>query len=188
MKGVLATYSSSRCRCDSTMVMRKCGQGWEGTVGRKWSLCSCCALLSQEMSCADPGNTGEDELCTPMAGGWFCPDRLRLRRGERRNLPPNWLTPGTIEVESLQTSHQPSLHCIWRGERGNVNIRYAWQITWGVGGDENVYGPNGVLHQCLCQFIHREKSLRNLSTMEINRSKKQYVHCVFFWKNLHSEA
>lgn len=89
--------------------------GWEGSVGRRWTFCSCCALLGKEMSCADPSNARKNELCTPMAGGWFCPDpkRLRLREGERRkSAPPNCLIPGTREVESLQTSHQPSLHCI----------------------------------------------------------------------------
>lgn len=166
MKGVLATYSSSRCRCDSTMVTGQCGRGWEGSVGRRWILCSCCALLSQEMSCADPSNTVEDELCTPMAGSWFCPDkRLRRREGERRNLPPNWLTPGTREVESLQTSHQPSLHCILRRERGKVSIKYAWQITWRVGGD--VHRPE---EYCInvCTSLYADK----MAEESVNNGKK----------------
>lgn len=88
-KGVLATYSSSRCRCDSTMVMGKCGQGREGSVGKRWILCSCFALLNQEMSCADPSNTGEDELCTPVAGSWFYPDKKTQteRRGMQKSAP-----------------------------------------------------------------------------------------------------
>lgn len=95
MKGVLATYSSSRCRCDSTMVMGQCGRGREGSVGRRWILCSCCALLSQEMSCADPSNTGKDELCAPMPGSWFCPDSDKDSDWEKGNAgicpPTGWL-------------------------------------------------------------------------------------------------
>lgn len=88
--------------------------GWEGSVGRRWILCSCCALLSKEMSCADPSNAGEDELCTPMAGSWVLSWQKDSdwEKGNAGNLPPNCLTPGTREVESLQTSHQPSLQCI----------------------------------------------------------------------------
>lgn len=75
VKGVTPTYSSSRCRCESTMVTEQRGWGWEGSVDRRWILCSCCALLSQEMSCADPSNTSEGQLCTPMRGSLFCPDK-----------------------------------------------------------------------------------------------------------------
>lgn len=118
-KGVLATYSSSRCRCDSTMVTGKC----VGGVGRdqfvEGESCAAAALSSVRRWAVLIQATRARMSCVLQwqAVGFVQTKRLRLREGERRNLPPNCLTPGTREVESLQTSHQPSLHCIWRGER-----------------------------------------------------------------------
>lgn len=38
------------------------------------------------MSCADPSNTGEDEPCTPMAGG-FVQTKTQTERGTQESAP-----------------------------------------------------------------------------------------------------
>lgn len=120
------TYSSSRCRCDSTMVTGQCGLG--GISWQKVNLCSCCALLIKEMSYADPSAVSKDALCTPMVGGLFCSTR-RLkteRRGTQKVCPPpHWLTPG-IEKWRACRPVTSQVYTASEKERGKVNIRYAW--------------------------------------------------------------
>lgn len=79
------------------------------------------------MSCADPSNTGEDELCTPVAGSWFCPDKKTQteRRGTQESAPQ---LPDSRDKRSGEPADQSpaksTLH-LERRERGKVSIRYA---------------------------------------------------------------
>lgn len=58
-----------------TAPWRQGSVSWEGSDGKRWILCSCCALLSKEMSCADP-NKVEGRL-TPVTGSRVCPSKRK---------------------------------------------------------------------------------------------------------------
>lgn len=153
---------------------------WQGSVGGagrdqsvKGESCAAASLSSIRRWAVLIQATRARTSCVLQwqAVGFVQTNRLRLREGERRNLPPNCLTPGTREVESLQTSHQQSLHCIWKGERGKVNIRYAWQITWRVGGEVNVYRPEAYCIN-VCTSLYADK----MAEGSIKDGKKKQKH------------
>lgn len=149
MTGALTTYSSSRCRCDSTMMMGQCRRGREGSVGKKKNLVQ---LLRSPQS--------GDELCWSKqhGRGWVVYSNGGLvgfiqtkTQSERRGMQESSPRPADSRDERSgepadQSPVKSTLH-LERREKGKVSIRYAWQITWRVGGDEIVYSL-GVLHQC----------------------------------------
>lgn len=98
-----------------TAPWRRGSVGWEGSDGRRWILCSCCALLSKEMSCADPKEA--DGQGTPVMGGCFCPGkRSGWEKGNAGRLPPGQPHYRDERSGEPTSSHQQNLHCIWKRE------------------------------------------------------------------------
>lgn len=93
-----------------TAPWRRGSVGWEGSDGRRWILCSCCALLRKEMSRADPSEV--DGQGTPMMGGCFCPSKSTgWERGDV--CLPGSLTTG-MRSGKPASSHQQNLDRIWK--------------------------------------------------------------------------
>lgn len=70
-----------------TAPWRQGSVSWEGSDGKRWILCSCCALLSKEMSCADPNKV--EGRVTPVMGSGVCPSKnTGWEKGNAGCLPP----------------------------------------------------------------------------------------------------
>lgn len=123
----LMTHSSSRCRCDSTMVMGQCGLGWGYQLVKRQLLCSCWVPLRRRIICVDPSNTGEDRLCTPMAADFyfyfFLLQNDSVSEQGMQESAPRSPPQGIRKVLSLQAGHQLKLHCICRGKKREDDFR-----------------------------------------------------------------
>lgn len=58
------------------------------------------------------------------------------------------------------------------GEKGKVNIMYAWQITWRVGGDENVYRPEDYCINVCTSLDANKMAEGSVNNGKNNRSTK----------------
>lgn len=108
--------------------------GREGSVGRRRTLCSCYALLSQGMSAVlGRATRGDYELCTPMVAVWFCPNKDSGGEGYAGICPP---TSG-LQGQEKWRACRPVTSQVYTAsveERWRVSIRYAWPKTksgWG---------------------------------------------------------
>lgn len=184
-KGVLVTYSSSRCRCDSTMVS---GAVWAGLGGISRLKVNLMQLLRSPRS--------GDELCWSKQHGattscvlqWRAQVLFQTRdsdwEGNSGICPPTgWLQgrekwracrPVTSQVYTASGEERVRK----RERERKVNIRYAWQITWGLGGDESVYRPE---ERCIsaCSRLYADKmDEESVNNEKGNVSEKQHS-CIF---------
>lgn len=110
-----------------TAPWRRGSVGWEGSDGRRWILCSCCALLRKEMSRADPNEV--DGQGTPMMGGCFVRAKVPAERGGTQDVClPGSLTTRMREVASPRAVTSRTYTASGR-ERWKANVKHAWWIN-----------------------------------------------------------
>lgn len=160
----MATYNSSRCRCDSTIVTRLWGLG--GVTGQEASLPQLLRSPGRgdELRWSEKGESWRwAVLRTPVAGGFalLCEGgdlRRREIEGERKKPAPP--TSGWLQGREKRRACRPVTSRVYtasgRGERGEKDsVRYAWQQAW-TGPRDREWRGGGVLASAsgLFSLIH----------------------------------
>lgn len=156
----MATYSSSRCLCDSTMVTGQCGRGRDQLF--EGESCAAAALSSvRRWAVLIQATRARTSRVLQLVGSWVSSRQKKTqteRRGTQESAPPwtAWLQGQEKWRACRPVTSQVYTASEEREEGGKVNIRYAWQRTWRVGGDENVYRPE---EYCInvCTSLYADK-------------------------------